>query len=418
MGIVPPLYPAGPLPIMTRGEMHAPASSDSGLSRGLTLLLAVACGIMVANLYYAQTLIDRIGPDIGLSPRIAGLITTLTQLGYGAGLLLLVPLGDLTENRRLALLALGGAILGTLGIAFSRGPVTFLIASMATGICATGAQVLLPLATHLTPARRQGAVIGQIMSGLLAGIMLSRPIASFVTATWGWRAVFLISAGAMILTGIALFILCPRRRPNSSLGFARIIASVFSQFGRHRALRLRAIYQALLFVAFNLFWTAAPLALIRTFRFTQGDVALFALAGAGGALIAPVAGRLADRGRGRRVTALALAGSAGLFLLADAAVALGSVIAFALAAILIDCAVQANQITGQRIIFALSDGARARINAAYMTSMFLVGASGSLIGSATFESGGWSLSALAGAALCGLALVIFLTQDRGASGTG
>lgn len=395
--------------------MTSAASTSSGLSRGLIFLFAAASGVMCANLYYAQTLIDQIGPDIGLNPAVAGLITTLTQLGYGVGLLLLVPLGDLFENRRLALIAAVGTVLATLGIAFSGGPITFLAASMLTGICATGTQVLLPLAIHLTPPRRQGAVIGQIMGGLLTGIMLARPVASFLAAAFGWRAVFFFSAGAMSLIALALLWRCPRRQPQSRMGYLQLIGSVFMQLAHFRALRLRAFYQAMLYAAFNLFWTAAPLTLIGQFGFTQKGIALFALAGAGGALAAPLAGKLADHGHGRMLTLLALGGTTTMFLLADGAVAIGSVLVFAATAILLDGGVQTCQISGQRIIFGLSIEARARINSAYLTSMFIVGASGSVIGTATFEGYGWRVSAMVGAALCATALLTFLLFDRRAN---
>ncbi|MBW4329374.1 MFS transporter [Stakelama sp. CBK3Z-3] len=389
----------------------------TGLPRPLLLLMAAACGAMVANLYYAQTLIDTIAPEIGLSPRIAGTITTLTQLGYGVGLILFVPLGDLFENKRLALLSVIGTVIGCLAIALSGGPATFLIASLITGICATGAQVVLPLATHLARPERQGRVIGTIMSGLLFGIMLSRPLASFCAHMIGWRAVFLISAGITAAIGVLLFAFCPQRLPDAKLGYGRIIASVWEQFRRHRALRLRAFYQAALFAAFNLFWTAAPLELLHHMGFDQQQVAWFALAGAGGALAAPIAGNLADRGLIWWTTLGALAILTLGFIGADLAAA-GSVIAFVIAAILIDAAVQLNQITGQKIIFALSSEARARVNAAYMTAMFTVGASGSLVGSATFEMVGWTASALAGAGIGGVTLLVFLFFDKGASNPG
>src|SRR4051812_42401255 len=172
------------------------------VSPALIFLIAVACGAMVANLYYAQTLLDAIGPEIGLSRALYGTIVTLTQLGYGAGLLFIVPLGDLFENKRLALLMTGGTFVGCVAIARATGPATFLGASLFTGICATGAQILLPLASHLTSRERQGRIIGQIMSGLLTGIMLARPLASFVAERFGWRYVFYFSAVLMALIGV------------------------------------------------------------------------------------------------------------------------------------------------------------------------------------------------------------------------
>lgn len=391
---------------------HDERPRDSQLSGGLIVLLAFACGAMVANLYYAQTLIDEIAPAIGLSKGLGGTITTLTQLGYGVGLFAVVPLGDLFENRRLALLLTAGTFLGCLGIGLSQGPITFLGASLVTGVCATGAQVLLPLASHLSPPDRQGRIIGQIMSGLLTGIMLARPLASFMAEWLGWRSVFFLSAGLMALLELALACTLPRRAPESEKNYREILLSMIALTKKHRRLRLRALYQAALFAAFNLFWTAAPLLLLRKFHFSQNGVALFALAGAGGALAAPLAGWMADRGWTRVTTLLAHGLLVASFLAAGCAVAALSVVAFAATAFLIDAATQLNQITGQKIIFEISAEARSRVNSIYMTSMFVIGASGSLIGSVTFAAGGWNLSAGVGAAIGALSLGIFLRFDR------
>ena len=385
------------------------------LGQGLILLFAVACGAMVANLYYAQTLVDTIGPAIGLGGGTAGLITTLTQLGYALGLALLVPLGDLIENKRLVLLSIFGGVAASLGIALSQGPVSFLIASLLVGVCATGAQILIPLASHLTPRERQGRVIGLVMSGLLAGIMLARPVASFGEHVIGWRMVFIGSALLMAAIGLALAWLCPSRRPEGKMRYGKVLVSVFDQLVTHRALRMRAFYQAMLFLVFNLFWTAAPLTLIHRFGFDQDQVALFALAAAGGALAAPIAGAFADRGFTRRLTLLALVLVAISFLAADFTVAAGAVIAFAVTAITLDAGVQINHITGQNIVFSLSTDARARANAAYMTAMFLLGAGGSVIGSATYAAGGWHVSAITGTVIVGATLLVYLLFDRGAS---
>lgn len=391
---------------------HDERPRDSQLSGGLIVLLAFACGAMVANLYYAQTLIDEIAPAIGLSKGLGGTITTLTQLGYGVGLFAVVPLGDLFENRRLALLLTAGTFLGCLGIGLSQGPITFLGASLVTGVCATGAQVLLPLASHLSPPDRQGRIIGQIMSGLLTGIMLARPLASFMAEWLGWRSVFFLSAGLMALLELALACTLPRRAPESGKNYREMLLSMIALTKKHRRLRLRALYQAALFAAFNLFWTAAPLLLLRKFHFSQNGVALFALAGAGGALAAPLAGWMADRGWTRLTTLLAHGLLVASVLAAGCAVAALSVVAFAATAFLIDAATQLNQITGQKIIFEISAEARSRVNSIYMTSMFVIGASGSLIGSVTFAAGGWNLSAGVGAAIGALSLGIFLLFDR------
>ena len=390
-----------------------PARSDLG--RPIILLMAVACGVIVANLYYAQTLIDVIGPEIGMSASVAGLITTLTQLGYGLGLFLIVPVADLFENRRIVLGSILVTVIGCLAIVASQGPTSFLVASILTGVGATGAQVLVPLASHLAAPEKQGRVVGTVMSGLLFGIMLARPVANFLAGSFGWRSTFLVSAAAMALIGIALLLACPQRRPRGGMRYGEALASTFAQLRQHRVVRMRAFYQSLMFAAFNLFWTAAPLALIRQFHLGHAGVGAFALAGAGGALVAPVAGWLADRRLTRPTSLAGLAGLSVGFLLADWTVAAGSLLGFTIMAVLIDAAVQLSQITGQKLIFSIDPDARGRINAAYMTVMFVVGALGSVIGSATYEAGGWSASAIAGAAIGGVATLGFLLFDRGAS---
>ncbi|SEJ60556.1 Predicted arabinose efflux permease, MFS family [Sphingobium sp. AP50] len=385
------------------------------LSAAKILLMAVACGVIVANLYYAQTLIDVIGPEIGMSASVAGLITTLTQLGYGLGLFLIVPIADLFENRRIILGSIILTIAGCIGIALSSGPTSFLIASIVTGIGAIGAQVIVPLASHLATPEKQGRVVGTVMSGLLFGIMLARPIASFLAGSVGWRATFILSAVAMGIVAIALLAACPRRTPKGGMHYGEVLASTFAQLVQHRVVRMRAFYQAMMFAAFNLFWTAAPLALIHDFHLSHTGIGAFALAGAGGALIAPVAGWMADRKLTRPASLIGLAGLTVGFLLADWTVAAGSLIGFTIMAVLIDAAVQMSQITGQKLIFSLDPHARGRINAAYVTVMFVIGALGSVIGSATFEAGGWSASAMAGAAIGGIATLGFLLFDRSAS---
>jgi predicted MFS family arabinose efflux permease len=392
-----------------------PVSPRPNLGRPAIFLMALACGVIVANLYYAQTLIDVIGPEIGMSAGIAGLITTLTQLGYGLGLFLIVPIADLFENRRIVLASIGVTVMGCLAVAASQGPVSFLVASIVTGVGATGAQVLVPLASHLAAPERQGRVVGTVMSGLLFGIMLARPVANFLAGSLGWRWIFILSAIAMALIGGAIWLLCPKRLPRGDMRYGEALASTFSQLQQHRVVRMRAFYQAMMFAAFNLFWTAAPLALIREFNLGHAEIGAFALAGAGGALVAPVAGWLADRRLTRPTSLVGLAGLSIGFLLADWTGAAGSLIGFTVMAVLIDAAVQLSQITGQKLIFSIDPDARGRINAAYMTVMFVVGALGSVIGSATYEAGGWSASALAGAAIGGIATLSFLLFDRGAS---
>src|SRR4030088_1657243 len=187
---------------------------------------AAACGLAVASIYYAQPLIGVIAPDLGLPPGFAGLIVTLTQLGYGAGLLFLVPLSDVLENRRLVVCALAAVVFGLLGIALSDSAVTFLVATFIVGVSSVAAQILVPLASHLAPEASRGKVVGSVMSGLLGGIMLARPFASYVAATLGWRAVFYISAGMIWSLLMFLRRVLPKRHPNTTLPYSRILRSL------------------------------------------------------------------------------------------------------------------------------------------------------------------------------------------------
>ncbi len=246
---------------------------------------------------------------------------------------------------------------------------------------------------------------------------LEHQVSSFLAGSMGWRATFLLSAGVIALVAIALLIACPQRRPKGGMHYGEVLSSTFSQLGKYRVVRMRAFYQASMFAAFNLFWTAAPLSLIHDFGLGHNGIGAFALAGAGGALVAPVAGWLADRRLTGPASLGALIALSIGFLLADWTVAAGSLIGFTIMAVLIDAAVQVSQITGQKLIFSLDPHARGRINAAYMTVMFVVGALGSVIGSTTYEAGGWSLSAIAGAAIGGVAALVFILFDRGASAT-
>ncbi|MFC7610272.1 MFS transporter [Teichococcus aestuarii] len=192
--------------------MSLPAA---GAPAWLTSLLALACGLIVANIYYAQPLIGPIAAELGLSPGAAGLIVTMTQIGYGAGLLLVVPVADLLENRRLALAVMGLGALGLAGAAMAGQPAAFLAASLVIGLGSVSVQILVPYAAHLAPERKRGQVVGNVMSGLLLGIMLARPVASLVADWLSWRAVFALSAGLMLALGLVLRLAMPPRHPGS-----------------------------------------------------------------------------------------------------------------------------------------------------------------------------------------------------------
>jgi predicted MFS family arabinose efflux permease len=382
-----------------------------GPSPFLVTVIAIATGALVANLYYAQPLIASIAPEIGISPNLAGSIVSLTQIGYGLGLFLLVSLADLIENKTLVLVTLTCTTLGLIGAALSTAAVPFFVASFLVGLCSTGAQVLIPFMTHLVPLERRGRMVGNVMAGLLTGIMLARPIALFIAASFGWRAVFWISAVLMVGIGAALAWLMPTYKPSGRMHYGQILMSMAGLLHKLPFLRWRAVYQALMFAAFNMFWTAAPLMLAERFELGEHGIGLFALAGAGGALAAPLAGRFADRGHMRAATAGAMIVlGLGFFATgwAAGAAALGTLVVLA---ILIDAAVQGNQVVSQRIIFSVPSEVRGRVNALYMTATFIGGALGSLAGSVTYHWGGWTATAATGGLMGTFALLLFGVQQ-------
>jgi predicted MFS family arabinose efflux permease len=385
------------------------------VSGWLTLLLAVACGLIVANLYYAQPLIGPIAADLGLSPQAAGLIMTVTQLGYCAGLLLIVPLGDLVENRRLVLTVTSLGALALAGAALSTHPVPFLLAGIFIGLGSVAVQILIPYAGHLAPAAIRGRVVGNVTSGLMIGVMLARPASSFIAAASSWHVVYVASAAIMVALILVLRRALPPRAPTARLEYGQLLASMMHLATTNIVLRRRGLYHATLFFVFSMFWTAVPLLLAGpAFHLTQNGIALFALAGAAGAVAAPIAGRVADRGWTRAATAAAILITAGGFALTRM-VDLGStwsLLVLAFAAIAIDFGVQVNLVLGFRALFALGAETRSRLNGLYMVSFFLTGAMGSGVGGWAYASGGWTLVALIGMALPLLSLIYWATEPK------
>jgi predicted MFS family arabinose efflux permease len=380
------------------------------LTPALTTLISAACGLIIANIYYAQPLVGLIAPALGLQPELAGLVMTLTQAGFGLGLLLLVPMADVFENRRLVVLALAVATLGLFGIASARSAAMFLSASIIVGVCAAATHVLVPFASHLAPESSRGRVVGQVMGGLLAGIMLARPFSSFVAGLFGWRAVF--GTSGVVLLGLAgiLLRLLPERRPLAGMRYREILTSMIGLVLHTPVLRRRAMYQGMMFAAFNVFWTGTPLLLIHAYGMSLHGVALFAFVGAGGALAAPPAGRLADRGLTRPVTGIAMATVCIAFLVASWAVERHSVVVLAIAGLVLDAAVQMCQVLSLRSIFMLAPELRSRLNGLYMAWVFGCGAVASGAAVAVYQLAGWNALAWLGTAFAATGLLYYFTE--------
>ena len=382
----------------------------------LLTVLTIGVGVLVANLYYAQPLIASIGAELHIAPDVAGSVVSVAQIGYGTGLFFLVPAADLIENKRLVLTLMGLTVLGLIALATSGSAFTFFVASFLLGLCATAAQVLLPFAAHLIPEGRRGRVVGNIMAGVLTGIMLARPVALFISGSFGWRAVFWSSACLVSALALLLARMMPTYRPAGGLHYGQIIASMLRLIPRMPALCWRSAYAALMFGAFNMFWTAAPLMLAGRFGLGQHAIGLFALAGAGGALAAPLAGRFADRGLEIAATAGAMLVIALAFGATAWAVAATALLPLVVATVILDASVQTNQVVSRRTVFGTPAAIRGRVNALYMTATFMGGATGSLLGTLTYNSGGWSATAGTGAAIGVVLLGLLALELRGSRG--
>jgi predicted MFS family arabinose efflux permease len=361
---------------------------DERSLRLITILLAFACGASVANLYYAQPLLNLIGHSFGVGQGTATIVVTATQIGYALGLALLLPLGDLLENRRLTSRTLLLTAVALAVAAFAPNFWVFLAVSVLIGVTSVVAQILVPLMAHLAPPEARGKYVGQVMSGLLLGIMLARSIASFAAAAWGWRSIYAISAATMVLTSTALIKVLPARQPDHTARYASLLASTISLARTEPVLLRRALTQACMFGSFTAYWTAVAYELIDHHHLTQNGVAVFALVGAAGAATAPIAGRLGDAGHGvtARIVALVLAIAA----MALAGLAASNLLLLALAGVLLDFAVQSHQVLSLRDIYALRGDARARINSIYMTTVFIGGAISSAVTGALLDTSGWT----------------------------
>ena len=379
----------------------------------LILTMAGACAIVVANLYYVQPIVGILSREYGLSVGLSGLLVTVTQLGYATGLLFITPLGDIVENKRLIVVMLAVLVAALVGAMLAPSAGAFLAASLAIGISASTVQIIVPFAGHLASDATRGRVVGSVVSGLLLGIMLSRPAASFAAHFAGPRSIFAISAVVTSAVAVILAIRLPPRRPQG-MSYGRVLASLWPLLRDTKVLHRRSAYQAAMFGCFSLFWTAVPLLLEGpAFRFSQIGIGLFALVGAGGTIASPFAGRAADAGHTRLVTGTALVVAIASFLAALAGGVWHSALVLVVAAFVLDMAVAATLVTGQRAIFSLGAAARGRLNALFLAFFFLGGAVGSLAAGVAFAHGGWTAACLVGALFPAIALAYYATGSRG-----
>ncbi len=383
------------------------------ISGARVLTFAAACGMTVANLYYIQPLTKVIGHEFGIGEAGSGLAVTVTQTGYIAGLLFLVPLSDFIENRRLITTVFLIAAAALLAISWAPSFPVFLAISAMIGISSVAAQLLVPLAAHLATPESRGQVVGKVMSGLLTGILLARAFAGFISGALGWRAVYRISAGLLLVMVPVLLRMLPERRPDAPSSYGKLLKSLAEIFAREPQLRRRSTYQLLLFGTFTAFWTSVTFLLSNPqHHLSQTSIGWFSLAGAAGAMVAPVAGWLGDHGHARSATGSAMLLAVGAFSLTLLESHMAALVA---GCILLDMGVNTVHVLNQHIIYTLNPAERGRLNTIYMVMFFIGGSISSALSSLMYARFGWPGVVAVGGGMATLAFLFWLTESSTAS---
>lgn len=407
-------------PAAAPGDPGALTPSADTLTMPLTFLFAAATGIIVMNLFAAQPLTGPIQHALGLTRSLTGAIAMLPQLGYALGLVLLVPLTDLIENRRLIVRTLW-ACAACLALAMvAHDGRLFLAALLFAGATSSVIQMLVPMAASMAAEARRGRAVGNVMSGLMLGILLSRPLASVIAGSIGWRAFYGVAAAADALLALVLATRLPHRMPLAPTSYGTLLRSLWTLLAGERVLQRRALSAALAMGAFSAFWTAIGLRLAqRPFGFSFYDIALFALAGAAGVVATPLAGWAGDKRFGRAalvfghasmLTALVACGIAGAGWFGfDASAHRGLAIAcLVIGAATLDAGVVTDQTLGRRAINLLNPAARGRLNGLFVGIFFIGGAVGASAAGAAWAWLGWSGVCIVGLAFAATAFALGL----------
>lgn len=402
MRLDPEAAPAGAASAAAR-----PLPPTAPLSAGMILLFAVASGLAVANAYFAQPLLDIIADDLQLSRATIGLVVGATQLGYGLGLILLVPLGDLVDRRKLVVLQSLLSVAALICVAVSVTGAMLLAAMAVMGFLAVVTQAFVAYAASLARPEERGQVVGAVTSGIVLGILLARVVAGATADLSGWRAVYLLSAAATLVIAVVLLkALPPKRKAPASLSYPSLIASLFNLFREECVLRIRAIIAMLIFADVTTLLTPLVLPLAAPpFSLSHTAIGLFGLAGAAGALGAARAGAWTDRGHGQRVTGIALA----LMLFAWLPIGLlpQSILYLIAGVLILDFGLQAVHVTNQAMIYRVRSEAQSRLTAGYMVFYSIGSAFGSSKPTLVYAWTGWTGVSLLGAGIAAIALIFW-----------
>lgn len=387
--------------LSSRNTLPSSSISVGPISFGMTLVMAIACGVAAANVYFNQPILGIMEAAFPGQVAVTGLVPTATQLGFAAGLLLLVPLGDRFDRRRLILIEFAALTLSLAAAALAPDAWSLVVASTLVGVTSSVAQQIVPFAAELAEPSRRGATIGTVMSGLLCGILLGRVLGGAVGDHYGWRAVFWLGLLLAVAVGLLLAAVLPKSHPKTKERYGALLKSMAMLWREEPELRRATMIQACLFGSFTVLWTILALQLDARYHLSAEIAGMFGIVGAVGVLFAPIAGKIADRKGPRAVIRL---GS--VIMLASWVVfgVWGMIAGLIVGVILLDFGEQGALVSNQNVIYALRSEARNRLNTIFMGGMFVGGAVGSAGASLTWEFAGWTAVCAFGAALVATAL--------------
>ncbi|HBM3277720.1 TPA: MFS transporter [Klebsiella oxytoca] len=389
-----------------------PTPLTSRAAGWVIFILALGAGFSVAAIYYAQPLLPLMGANLHLSVEGMGLVPTLTQAGYALGILFLLPLGDRHDRRKLILMKSAALAFLLLLCSLTGQLTTLLMVSLLIGMAATMAQDIVPAAAILAPAGKQGKMVGTVMTGLLLGILLSRTVSGLVGALFGWRVMYQAAAVSIALIGLLMWRVLPRFEIHSDLTYPQLMKSMAHLWKRYPALRRAAFAQGFLSIAFSAFWSTLAVMLLAHYQMGSAVAGGFGIAGAAGALAAPLAGGLADKFKAEKVTQMGAAlvtVSFALMFLLPALPPHGQLILIAISAVGFDLGLQSSLVAHQNLVYGLEPQARGRLNALLFTGVFIGMSLGSVLGSKLYVIAGWSgvvtLAVITGAIALGIRLI-------------
>ena len=389
-----------------------PTPLTSRAAGWVIFILALGAGFSVAAIYYAQPLLPLMGANLHLSVEGMGLVPTLTQAGYALGILFLLPLGDRHDRRKLILMKSAALAFLLLLCSLTGQLTTLLMVSLLIGMAATMAQDIVPAAAILAPAGKQGKMVGTVMTGLLLGILLSRTVSGLVGALFGWRVMYQAAAVSIALIGLLMWRVLPRFEIHSDLTYPQLMKSMAHLWKRYPALRRAAFAQGFLSIAFSAFWSTLAVMLLAHYQMGSAVAGGFGIAGAAGALAAPLAGGLADKFGAEKVTQMGAAlvtVSFALMFLLPALPPHGQLILIAISAVGFDLGLQSSLVAHQNLVYGLEPQARGRLNALLFTGVFIGMSLGSVLGSKLYVIAGWSgvvtLAVITGAIALGIRLI-------------